>query len=104
MNSTNPNRKGSAQMKHIGVVPRGKGIALYDFEKKKPLVGQIIKMYLPATHKQAEQGYKFTAQTVLVVENDLGELLYRKRLSGTSQGWVKKAVRFDSICRWSSVK
>ncbi len=93
-------------MKHIGVVPRGKGraIAMYDFEKKKPLVGQIIKMYLPATHKQAEQGYKFTAQTVLVVENDLGELLYRKRLSGTSQGWVKKAVRFRSICRWSSVK
>ena len=91
-------------MKHIGIVPRGKGIAFYNFEDKKPLVGQIIKMYLPATHKQAEQGYKFTAQTVLVVENDLGELLYRKRLSGTSQGWVKKAVRFDSICRWSSVK
>lgn len=83
---------------------KGKAIKFYDFEKKKPLVGQIIKMYLPATHKQAEQGYKFTVQIVLVVENDLGELLYRKRLKGTSQGWVKKAVRFDSICRWSSFK
>lgn len=83
---------------------KGKAITIYSFEDKKPLVGQVIKMYLPATHKQAEQGYLYTAQTVLVVENNLGELLYRKRLSGMSQGWVKKSVRFPRLAKWSSIK